>query len=410
MSKCYHRTARPCASWAHNAVPMNFTSLAPTLITLLSLAACGGGGGGGANSAPPVPTVETQAAPKTIAQASPLAVKATSFLNEQAAGQVGALPDSLKFAPRALARADFMQRGVIDLIVLQSTYSPQHDTAETAKTKLSTITYYRSEGGTYVRDTSILEQTAGCVDPSNVAVADFNGDTIPDVFVACSGYDAAPFPGERNMVILSNKATGKFNVRQVDSAVGFHHDVSAADINGDGKVDAVVAAASSMRAFLGNGDGTFTESMTSLPGVLQGKMYYTVELVDVDNDSRIDLLAGGHEWGTGRADTLFIRGLDNMPVVLPSSTGNGVVLDFLPVEAGGRRLLYVVRTAGGPTDGDQFYGTRVIQRIDLNSNVGCIVFKEISSLALHGLLATPDGVQSDYRDLPGGVKHDASCI
>ncbi len=34
------------------------------------------------------------------------------------------------------------------------------------------------------------------------AYGNFNGDGRPDVFVACHGYDASPFPDERNKTVL----------------------------------------------------------------------------------------------------------------------------------------------------------------------------------------------------------------
>ena len=40
--------------------------------------------------------------------------------------------------------------------------------------------------------------------PREILVADFNGDGRDDVFVAAHGYDAMPFAGERNSLILSN--------------------------------------------------------------------------------------------------------------------------------------------------------------------------------------------------------------
>jgi hypothetical protein len=76
--------------------------------------------------------------------------------------------------------------------------------------------------------------------------------------------------------------------------------VAVADVNGDGLPDIVVAnirrnltdqvfAASNVGVMLGNGDGTFQPVVTYLSG---GSDLHSVDIADVNNDGKLDILAG----------------------------------------------------------------------------------------------------------------------
>jgi FG-GAP-like repeat len=72
-----------------------------------------------------------------------------------------------------------------------------------------------------------------------IIIADFNGDHRNDIFVADHGYDAPPFPGHPNTVVLSTP-DGKLVDASADlpPESGFSHSATAADVNGDGSLDA----------------------------------------------------------------------------------------------------------------------------------------------------------------------------
>lgn len=213
--------------------------------------------------------------------------------------------------------------------------------------------------------------TRGCVFPRKSLTADFNADGKPDVFVACHGYDAPPFPGERNKVVLS-QPDGTWFVRDAADDVGFFHGASSADLNGDQYPDVVVAVAQPF-ALINDGFGHFTREDPGLrfPAVLQGG-YYSVELMDVDGNSLPDLVVGGHEHEA--ADTfVFLNPGDAdfrevTPVVIPPVPGQGIVLDFTLTSAGGQRVLWVNRTSNPPPGEPGVYGvnaytSRVVQKV-----------------------------------------------
>jgi hypothetical protein len=118
-------------------------------------------------------------------------------------------------------------------------------------------------------------------------VADFNADQKPDVFLACHGYDADPYPGERNLVVLS-QPNGRYEVKAASADVGFFHSASAADLNGDGLPDVVVTNSSDpavVYALINKGKGVFErEPRARFPASLREKGLYTVELLDVNEN------------------------------------------------------------------------------------------------------------------------------
>ena len=86
---------------------------------------------------------------------------------------------------------------------------------------------------------------------NHVAVGDFNGDGIPDL--AASG-------GGAGVSLLTGIGDGTFHPAQLAIPLPNAFNISAADLNGDGKLDLVVtvpAAGGGFDIFFGNGDGTF---------------------------------------------------------------------------------------------------------------------------------------------------------
>src|SRR5438270_10368796 len=133
-----------------------------------------------------------------------------------------------------------------------------------------------------------------------ILIADFNGDHRNDIFVADHGYDAEPFPGHRNTLILSTPQ-GKL----VDASgnlppeSGFTHSATAADIDADGDLDIFVGnlcCSPPPEILLNDGTGHFTLATGRLPAdVTSGSNSYTPSLlVDVNKDGSPDLVLGAN--------------------------------------------------------------------------------------------------------------------
>lgn len=315
------------------------------------LAACGGGGGSSGDVSTPLP---------------PLAVQPTSYQNFK---EVGLTSQSLPFGRAGVGTvrtfADFSRQGRLDLFTATPTYWPP--TTPAAATP-SIFEFWRKQAnGSYVKDTTLLSSSAGCIHPRKPIVADFNNDERPDVFVACHGFDATPFPGERNKIVLS-QPNGTYVIQDASSDVGFFHGATAADVNADGLIDVIVVNnmdAASAFALINQGGGVFQrEAAGRLPATIGGKPYFSVELVDVNEDNQLDLVLGGHEWEGAPTRVLLNPGSLNFssvtPIDLPAVANEGVVLDFLLSGSGPSRALWVLRTSGG--DGT-FYQSRTVQKV-----------------------------------------------
>jgi uncharacterized protein (TIGR03437 family) len=141
----------------------------------------------------------------------------------------------------------------------------------------------------------------GSVVPYTVVSGDFNGDGKPDLAVAYNqplppGVTTTTPPG--GVYILLGKGNGAFStpanivlpgsVLPEFVAGGFN----AADVNGDGKLDLVVAFQTAngnqVAALLGKGDGTF--QMATPTATLTGAA--TIVITDLNGDGKPDLVLG----------------------------------------------------------------------------------------------------------------------
>lgn len=302
---------------------------------------------------------------------SPLPVLPTSYANFKEVG-VGTtrIPN---WATHAYG--DFFQNGSRALFTATMTYDRTKPIAEATGAKYE---FWKWVSGAWVLDNTIFSASAAtCLQPRQALTADFNGDGRPDVFVACHGYDAPPFPGERNQIVLSTGSTS-YAVQDASPDVGFWHGAAAGDITGDGKVDVVVADGRRVAAFAGDGAGKFVLDSLLLDGVLPRAPFFAVQVTDVNEDGRLDIIAGGVEY-TGCAGcivaaptTVLTRTSTGQweSVVLPAVAGEGTVLDFAVTGTGVSRAVWINRTSGAADKPS--YQSRTIQRVtwpNLQSNL-----------------------------------------
>jgi hypothetical protein len=127
----------------------------------------------------------------------------------------------------------------------------------------------------------------------NAALADLNGDSLIDLFIANDAdWNHAPSTGLSNEVWL-NESNGKFTDSGQRLGIMASHDIALGDIDGDGDKDAIVANLHSTdvdniiyqpnEVWLNDGKGNFTKNEQSL-----GTGGSAVNLVDIDGDTDLD--------------------------------------------------------------------------------------------------------------------------
>lgn len=187
-----------------------------------------------------------------------------------------------------------------------------------------------------------------------IAIADFNGDGIPDIVTNLYNPDIAPFGTPLNEVqILLGNGDGTFTLGQLISAPGDGF-IATGDFNGDGIADLALAIDSLIPGVpgtvvveLGQGDGTFRLSpTTSATGVVPS----AIATGDFNRDGRLDLAicnAGSNDVTVllGNGDGTFTpsllsptTGFSPFMIVAADFNGDGLVdlatLDILGADNG----------------------------------------------------------------------------
>ena len=140
-----------------------------------------------------------------------------------------------------------------------------------------------------------ISYASGGKDAYSVAVEDVNGDSKPDLLVTnyCADSNCST---EGSVGVLLGNGDGTFRAA-VTYGSGAYHTVSVVveDVNGDGKPDLLVTnncvdqncATGNVGVLLGHGNGTFQAAVTYATG---GEEPESAALADVNGDGKLDLL------------------------------------------------------------------------------------------------------------------------
>ena len=176
------------------------------------------------------------------------------------------------YSPGYIAAIDYDTDGDQDLVIAETSYPG--DTPYDAR-----VAIYRNDSGVLVETTATAFSGSGKPDHvRDFEVADFDGDGRMDVYFANHGYDAPPFPGAPNLLLLGDEAEGG---RMVDASnrlggnpTSFTHSSASGDVDCDGDVDlyegnAYWGTASAplppSRLLINDGTAHFTSRPASLP-------------------------------------------------------------------------------------------------------------------------------------------------
>lgn len=223
-----------------------------------------------------------------------------------------------------------------------------------------------------------VSYSSGAYEANSMAVADVNGDSKLDLLVANSvGCGAAPGPDPCLSVLLGN-GDGTFQNAAIFDSVPGSNSIHAADINADGRLDAVLAGGSPLSAMLGNGNGTF-QAATVFGSGQSGLS----SVADVNRDGKPDFIA--------LAQSAVSIVLNTSPLVTntslassrnPSSFGQAVTFT----------ATVTAQNGGTPAGTATFYdGTTNIGGSNLNSSGVATFTTSTLAAGTHSMTATYNG-------------------
>ncbi len=138
-----------------------------------------------------------------------------------------------------------------------------------------------------------------------ILVEDFNKDGILDFYIADHGYDAPPFPGFKNQLLLGT-GTGFIDITDsLPDIEAFTHSAASGDIDGDGDIDIFAINSDSIEFelsyfLINDGAANFTLDRSRLPlslsSLAQLRNSYSAELTDLDSDGLPELIIGRRDF------------------------------------------------------------------------------------------------------------------
>lgn len=181
-----------------------------------------------------------------------------------------------------------------------------------------------------------LEELVCCYERFvGMAVGDVNGDLLQDVIATYVYWADDSFQVLLNGIsVFLGNGDGTFQEQGPFVFDGGDRDIlSLGDVNGDGHLDIVAGAeeSNSVSVLLGNGEGAFQLQHTFAVGQ-GGSRLQSITLADLNEDGRLDLLAGGY-WsfdGNGyviSGDAVVLLGYGDGTFQEPDS----IAVDFFPI-------------------------------------------------------------------------------
>jgi Ca2+-binding RTX toxin-like protein len=264
--------------------------------------------------------------------------------------------------------------------------------------------------GGFTDGTSIIfgSNTPAVIAERAHVIGDFNGDGKSDIYFADQGYDAAPFTGAQNTLVLSGAAGYTNAAVALPHSVDFTHSTAVADVNGDGNLDIFVGNIYGQQnvapyLLIGDGHGHFTVDTVDVASIqnLDAGKYTSSTFFDMNGDGHPDLFLGS-EGDSGMTSKILLNDghghfTQSIDVATPA---NMIVLDAESADFNGDGYADMVVSLTGD------YTTGSIA-ILMNDGHGHLVNTPANLIGLpaSGLASTEDWT---YRTLLADVNGDGN--
>ena len=135
----------------------------------------------------------------------------------------------------------------------------------------------------------------GLTQPRKVVLSDFDNDGTNEVMMFSSGYDSSPFPGDSMAIFHVKNKTYQF----LSQDIGYFHGGAVGDINNDGLIDIVANSGGSAiipihpMSYTNMGNFNFSLQKNIFQNFTTADNFYSVELMDLNNDGYLDLVMAG---------------------------------------------------------------------------------------------------------------------
>ena len=206
------------------------------------------------------------------------------------------------------------------------------------------------------------------VQTRKVSLEDINNDGKDEIILFGTGPDIGNSPGDKITVIYVDQ--NNYQIEIIDEYSGFFHNGAVGDLNSDDfpdiiGIDAQAFTKSSepfVNIYLNDFESGWIKTETNITTHHVARTYIS-EFYDINNDGKLDLILGGHEWEEEWMSTSLkpvqwrthiLIGLgdgqfdfDN-PLILPEVENWGVITDFdiYDLDNDGNNEIIVSRTTG----------------------------------------------------------------
>ncbi|MGB8986721.1 MAG: FG-GAP-like repeat-containing protein, partial [Candidatus Sulfotelmatobacter sp.] len=248
----------------------------------------------------------------------------------------------------SIVAADLNGDGKLDLVVSEQCSSSNNCNAGSVAVLLG------NGDGTFQ---SSVAYNSGGVYAFGVAVADLNGDGHPDLVVSnyCSSNSNCTYGA---VDVLLGNGDGTFQAPVSYNSGGFYSiSVTVADLNGNGKADLVVTSLcnnnsncdlGSVGVLLGNGDGTFQTATNYSAG---GRSTYSAAVADVNGDGKLDVIVAdecdySNDCGNGVVAVVLGNGDGTLQAPLTYNSGGMNLASLLVKDVNGDGKLDILATNG----------------------------------------------------------------